>query len=365
MLFWFSSCSVRGADNYQRDDALSALFLMVDGPAAEVNLREGHAKELLRSMSDSFFSVSGPSVDGGSLHGYALTRCDVASHGVERMTVRLAENSYGESHVRLLRLARQEGRHDIKDLTLTIRFEGDFEAAHSKGDNRKIVPGDTVRNTVYALARQHSMETAEDFALHLIEHFLTYNSQVSRVHVEADESVWARLPHGSKPHASAFMRAGNERRSALLTATREATSIRAGVGGLVVMKTSDAAFDNFLHDPYTTLPTESNRILCTVIGADWLYANEEVEFAPVWHGVRQMLLEIFAEHKSKSLQHTLYAMGEAVLNNFENVREIHLSSPEKHFNLVDLAPLGMDNPGTVFLPLEEPSGVMQATLKKK
>ena len=281
------------------------------------------------------------------------------------MSVRLAENSYGESNIRLLRLARQEGRDDVKDLTLTIRFDGDFEAAHAKGDNRKIVPGDTVKNTVYALARQHSMETAEDFALHLIEHFLTYNPQIATVRIEVAENVWARLPHGGKPHPSAFARAGGERRTALLTGTRETTSIRSGVGGLVVMKTSDATFDNFLREPYTTLPADSNRILGAVIQADWLYAKEEdIEFGPVWHGVRQMLVEVFAEHKSKSLQHTLYAMGEAVLNNFINVEEIHLSSPEKHLNLVDLTPLGMDNPGTVFLPLDAPSGTADATLKK-
>ena len=281
------------------------------------------------------------------------------------MSVRLAENSYGESNIRLLRLARQEGRDDVKDLTLTIRFDGDFEAAHRKGDNRKIVPGDTVKNTVYALARQHSMETAEDFALHLIEHFLTYNPQIATVRIETAENVWARLPHGGKPHPSAFARAGGERRTALLTGTRETTSIRSGVDGLVVMKTSDAAFDNFLREPYTTLPADSDRILGAMIQADWLYAKEEdIEFGPVWHGVRQMLVEVFAEHKSKSLQHTLYAMGEAVLNNFTNVEEIHLSSPEKHLNLVDLTPLGMDNPGTVFLPLDASYGTAEATLKK-
>jgi urate oxidase len=280
------------------------------------------------------------------------------------MTVRLAENSYGESQVRLLRLARQEGRNDIKDLTLTIEFDGDFGAAHMTGDNRKIVPGDTMKNTVYAVARQHSLETIEDFALHLIDHFLTYNPQVSRVRIAAAENVWARLPHGGKPHPAAFTRAGTERRTALLSATREATSIHAGVEGLAVMKTSDAAFEGFLRDPYTTLQGETNRILSTVIEADWLYANEQVEFAPVWHGVRQMLLETFAEHKSKSLQHTLYAMGEAVLNNFDDLKGIHLSSPEMHFHSVDLAPLGMDNPGTVFLPLEAPRGVTQATLRK-
>ena len=89
------------------------------------------------------------------------------------MPIRLAENNYGKSRVRLLRVSRQEGRHDIKELALAIRFEGDFEAAHVQGDNRKILPTDTMKNTVYALARQHPIETIERFSLHLIEHFLT------------------------------------------------------------------------------------------------------------------------------------------------------------------------------------------------
>jgi urate oxidase len=261
-------------------------------------------------------------------------------------------------------VARQEGRHDIKELTVAIRFEGDFEAAHTKGDNRKILPTDTMKNTVYALARQHSIETVEEFGLHLVEHFITYNAQVSRVRIKIDEQPWTRLPHGGKPHATAFTRAGGEKRTALLIGTREGTTIRAGVDDLVVLKTTDSAFEDFLRDPFTTLKEDRNRILATAIQADWLYPGDEVEFGPVWHGVRQLLLETFAEHKSFSLQHTLYAMGEAVLNNFENVLEIHLSLPNKHFNLVDLAPLGMDNPAEVFLPTDEPHGSIEATLRK-
>ena len=281
------------------------------------------------------------------------------------MPIRLGENNYGKSRIRLLRVERPEGRHNIKELTLAIRFEGDFETAHTKGDNRKILPTDTMKNTVYALARQHPIETVEDFGLHLVEHFLTYNPQVSRVRIEAAESLWMRLPHGGKPHATAFTRAGEEERTALLNGTREGTEIRAGVANLVVLKTTNSAFENFLRDPYTTLKADRNRILATAIRANWLYPGEDVEFGPVWHGVRQVLLETFAEHKSESLQHTLYAMGEAVLNNFDNVREIHLSLPNKHFNLVDLAPLGMDNPGAVFLPTDEPHGLIEATLRKE
>jgi urate oxidase len=99
------------------------------------------------------------------------------------MAIRLAQNNYGKSRVRLLRVERQEGRHDVKELTLAISFEGDFETAHTKGDNTKILPTDTMKNTVYALARQHPVETVEEFGLHLVDHFLTYNPHVSRVRI--------------------------------------------------------------------------------------------------------------------------------------------------------------------------------------
>ena len=280
------------------------------------------------------------------------------------MAIRLAENSYGSSRIHLLRVAKQQGRHDIRDIALSVRFEGDFEAAHVSGDNRKILPADTMKNTVYALARQHSNEPLENFGLHLIEHFLTYNPQVTRVVVEASENIWVRLPHGGKPHASAFSRAGSEERTPRLNGTRESTQVRAGIENLIALKTSDSAFEDFKKDPYTTLQEESDRILSTVVSADWLYTGEEPEFGPLWHGVRQMLLETFAEHASQSLQHTLYAMGEAILNNLQNVSEIHQPPPSRQFHLADLTPLGMDNPGTVFLPADEPQAAIEATLKK-
>src|SRR5262249_37044681 len=169
------------------------------------------------------------------------------------MAIKLGANNYGKSRVRLLRVMKQQGRHDIKELTIRIRFEGDFESAHTQGDNRKILPTDTMKNTVYALARQYPTEAVEDFSSHLIEHFLTYNPQLSRVQVEASENLWTRLILGGKPHATAFARSGDERRTAVLTGTREGTTIRAGIDGLIVLKTTKSAFDGFLRDPYTTL----------------------------------------------------------------------------------------------------------------
>ncbi len=282
------------------------------------------------------------------------------------MVTKLAESSYGESQVRLLRVVRQEGRHDIKEMTIGVTFEGDFDAAHAQGDNRKILPPDTMKNTVYVLARQYPVEAVEDFALHVIEHFLTYNEQVARVRVDASENPWARIQIGAKPHASAFTRpVGLGKRTASLTGTREGTTIRAGIEGLAVLKTAKTAFDGFLRDPYTTLKDGGGLLQWTEISAQWLYDGDEVEFSPLWHGVRQTLLETFAEHDSKSLQHALYGMGEAVLGTFDRIREIHLSLPDKHFRLVDLSPFGMDNPAEVFVPMDEPHGLIEATLRRE
>ncbi len=153
------------------------------------------------------------------------------------MAIKLGANNYGKSGVRLLRVVKQQGRHDIKELTIRLRFEGDFETAHTKGDNQKILPTDTMKNTVYVLARQYPVEAVEEFALHLIEHFLTYNLQVSRVRIEASESLWERMILGGKPHTSAFTRAGDEKRTASLIGTREGTTIRAGIDDLIVLKT--------------------------------------------------------------------------------------------------------------------------------
>ena len=281
------------------------------------------------------------------------------------MAIKLGANNYGKSGIRLLRVVRQQGRHDIKELTIRVRFEGDFETAHTKGENQKILPTDTMRNTVYVLARQYPAEAVEEFALHLIEHFLTYNAQVSRVRIEASESLWSRLVLDGKPHATAFARSGAEKRTATLVGTRERTTVRAGIDDLTVLKTTKSAFEGFLRDPYTTLKEDRDRILSTVIHADWLYEGNETEFSPMWHGVRLAMLETFAEHDSHSLQHTLYAMGEAVLNSYDRIREIYLSLPNKHFNLVNLAPFGMDNPAEVFLPTDEPHGLIEATLRKE
>jgi urate oxidase len=279
------------------------------------------------------------------------------------MAIRLGENNYGKQRVRILQVARRPDRHDVKELTLGIRLEGDFESAHSKGDNRKVLPTDTMKNTVYALAKQNAIGSPEEFSLRLADHFLARNPQVSCVRIEATETLWTRHIVEGKPDPHTFTGSSNEKRTATLTTTRNERALRAGIENLVVLKTTDSAFENFLKDEYTTLKEDRNRILATSIQASWLYREKPPEFDSAWHGVRQALLGAFAGHDSESLQHTLYAMGESVLKKFPGIREIHLSLPNKHYNLADLSPFLLENPKEIFLPTDEPHGLIEATLR--
>lgn len=280
------------------------------------------------------------------------------------MTVTLAGNHYGKSGIRLLRVLRQDDRHDLKDLTLDIQFEGDFEAAHTRGDNTKILPADTIKNTVYALAKMYPSEQVEEFGLKLAEHFLEYNPQVSQARVEAVEQLWSRLVLGGQMQRSAFTRSGSERRTARVVANRQVATIEAGIEELALLKTAGSGFEGYIHDPFTTLPESNNTVLSTSISAGWRYATSEAAFGPCWHGVRRIILETFAEHESLSLQHTLYTIGETVLNNYDDIVEIRLALPNRHCQLVDLKPFGLDNPNEVFLPVDPPHDLIEATLRK-
>lgn len=280
------------------------------------------------------------------------------------MSIHLQENNYGKQRVRLLRLAKGVHQHDIQELTVGIRLQGDFRAAHTVGDNRKILPTDTMKNTVYALARQHPIDPPETFCLHLLNHFLTRNPQVSAADIEAVETLWSRLPVAGKLHRHTFTRSSEETRTASVSGTREAHTVTAGLQGLIVLKTTQSAFEGFLRDEFTTLKETTDRILSTVIQANWLYGEAPLDFDATWQGVRQLMLETFADHDSLSVQQTLYAMGEAVLNKFAVIRQIHLSLPNKHYLPVDLSPFHLDNPGQIFLPTDEPHGLIEAKLQR-
>src|SRR5258708_28407117 len=168
------------------------------------------------------------------------------------MSTTLIENDYGAARVRLMKVRRMQDRHDLKELCVGIQFEGELKSSYTGGDNRWILPADTIKNTVYALAKLYTIEQIEEFAQQLVNHFLTDNAQVKRVRVDIAEHLWTRIPFGGKQHPWSFTPAGPERRTVVVTGTRETVFIEAGIENLEGVKNTRSGFERYVHDPFTT-----------------------------------------------------------------------------------------------------------------
>ena len=280
------------------------------------------------------------------------------------MSFELVANNYGKSRVRLVRVTRNTPQHEITDISVDIQFEGDFDAVHTKGDNSKVLPTDTMKNTVYALAAQQPVGEIEHFGARLVSHFLSNNSQISAVKVGISEHLWSRIISDNKPHPTAFISGGNERRTATVNGTRERTTVSAGIEGLLVLRTAGSAFAGYMKDAFTTLPETRDRIFATILQAGWDYRVQDASFGLCWRTVRKALLEVFANHPSESVQHTLYAMAEAALEQCDQLSEIRLSMPNKHHLAFDVSRFGIHNRNEIFVPTDEPYGLIEATLRR-
>jgi urate oxidase len=277
----------------------------------------------------------------------------------------LTHSAYGKSRVRLVQVARRGDRHDLRDLTVAIRFEGDYDESFTEGDNSGVLPTDTMKNTVYALAAEHPVEEPETFGVALARRFLDRNPRLVRVRIDLEEHPWGRIPIGGREHGQAFTRSGSDARTASVQGKRRGLTIGAGVKRLVILKTSHSAFSGFLRDEYTTLPETEDRLFATSMTATWRYRSDDLRFGATWKAVRRTLLEAFAEHESRSVQHTLHAMGQAVIDSVDEVDAIRLVMPNKHHLPVDLSRLGLANRNEVFVPTDEPYGLIEATLVRR
>jgi urate oxidase len=281
------------------------------------------------------------------------------------MSVRIVHDNYGKSRVRLIKVARSGDRHELQNLTFNIALEGDFEAIHTRGDNSLCLPTDTMKNTVYALAGQaQEIEQIEAFGQRLASHFLDNNQQISRVIIDIFETKWQRMIFDGEEHDHSFVKGGSEKRTANIAATRDAVTIESGVEDLIVLKTTRSGFVGYIKDALTTLPETTDRILSTAMKATWRYSTPEAATDGAFHAIRRTIFKVFAEHDSLSVQHTLYAMGEKILADFDAVEEISFSLPNIHCIPIDMTKFGQVNDNRIFVPTDEPHGLIEARLAR-
>lgn len=279
------------------------------------------------------------------------------------MSVRLECSNYGKSMVRLLRVRRTPGRHDVHEWTVAVRFEGGYEAAHRTGDNCDVLPTDTMKNTVYAKAAETRATTPEAFGLELARFFVSRSTTASCVEISVSERPWARMAPGGAAHEHAFAAGSGDTREARIRVSKGEVVLEGGIEGLLVMKTTKSAFAGFPRDEFTTLPETNDRILRTIVCARWHWTGNES--APErFDDVRRLLLDTFADHDSRSVQETLFAMGQAVLEGVPEVADIRLSMPNRHCLPIDMTRFGLENRNDIFVVTDEPYGLIEATLRR-
>jgi urate oxidase len=276
------------------------------------------------------------------------------------MSIVLGANNYGKAEVRVLKVTRTPGRHEIRELNVDVALEGDFEACHTHGDNAGLLATDTMRNTVYAFAKRHPIDSLESFGRALVEHFVHTGPTVSRARVRMRQLPWERLDD----HEHAFQRGGGGTRVATVSGDGSDLRVSAGIDDLVVLKTTASGWEGYLHEQYTTLPETDDRILSTVITATWDYGDADVDFEATWRSVRDGILETFGDHYSPSVQFTLHRMGEATLAAHPEIDRIRLSLPNRHYLLFDLGRFGLANDNEIFQATSDPYGLIEGTVER-
>jgi urate oxidase len=284
--------------------------------------------------------------------------------------VQLGANRYGKAEVRVMRVARGAGPGGgdvIRDWNVSTSLSGDLAATHLTGDNSAVLATDTQKNTVYAFAQELGPVPPEVFAMQLAAHFVETQLQISRARVAVQEYGWA--PVGESRHS--FARTGELTRGCrVVHDSGSGVSVVAGIENLIVLNTTNSEFWGFPRDEYTTLEETRDRMLATQVSAWWRYrgaglrgvAAGEVDWDAAFGAAREALLAAFSETYSYSLQQTLYAIGERIIEAAPDVCEVRLALPNKHHFIVDLGPFGLDNENEVYYAADRPYGLIEGTV---
>ncbi|MEU3998655.1 factor-independent urate hydroxylase [Streptomyces fungicidicus] len=285
------------------------------------------------------------------------------------MPTTLGQNQYGKAENRVVRITRDGATHHIKDLNVSVALSGDMEEVHYSGSNASVLPTDTTKNTVYAFAKEHGIESAEQFGIHLARHFVTSQEPIRRARIRIEEYAWERIgTPGEGEHS--FVRKGQETRLAQITFDGEEWEVVSGLKDLTVMNSTDSEFRGFVKDGYTTLQETRDRVLATSVSGRWRFNwTGDGQRTPDWETsyeeTRKHLLQAFAETYSRSLQQTMYRMGARIIDHRDEIDEVRFSLPNSHHFLVDLEPFGLKNDtadGAVYFASDRPYGLIEATI---
>jgi urate oxidase len=277
----------------------------------------------------------------------------------------LTSTEYGKSRIRLTKVEAHPGGSRVRELAVSLLLRGEFGEAYRHGENSKIIATDSMKNTVQVFAHRDALDGIETFARRLGRHFLETYAHVDRVEVEIEEVAWVPLPTPGEPEPDVFSRAGSSIWTASVVVERGSTArVSEGVRDLELFRSSGSSFSGFIRDEWTTLPETQSRAVATNLAARWHYGAAGATPEQPRQKILNSLVQTFAVHGSKSLQHTLHAMGQAALSGCDAIERIWLCLENKHLLPFDASVFGIAGQGELYTPIDEPSGRITGELER-
>ncbi|KAM3430097.1 hypothetical protein MY4824_007855 [Beauveria thailandica] len=287
---------------------------------------------------------------------------------------------YGKDNVRLFKTHRdpKTGMHTVTETVVCVLLEGAIETSYTQADNSVVVATDSMKNTVFILAKQHPVTPPELFAATLGAHFLEKYSHIHVANVDIATKRWVRMHVDGRPHPHSFVKEGEEKRNVRARVSRSGgIAVNSGLSDLTVLKSTGSAFHGFVRDDFTTLPETWDRIMSTDVDASWDWSvfpdlaavrDAAPEFDRAHEAARNITFKRFAEDNSASVQATMYKMSADILEAVPNVTKVYYSLPNKHYFELDLSwHKGIKNTGKdaeVYVPQSNPNGLIKVEVSR-
>ncbi|KAH7308091.1 uricase [Stachybotrys elegans] len=293
---------------------------------------------------------------------------------------RVSAARYGKDNVRVYKVHRDAatGVQTVTEMTVCCLLEGEIETSYTKADNSVVVATDSIKNTIYILAKQHPVNPPELYASILGSHFIEKYAHIHVANVKIVVNRWIRMEVDGKPHPHSFIKDGGETRNVEARISRkDGIVINSSIADLTVLKSTGSAFHGYVQDEFTTLRETWDRILSTDVSATWKWSTfadlKAVEasvpkFDAAWESARNTTLKLFAEDESASIQNTMYKMCESILEQVPDVAAVTYELPNKHYFELDLSwHNGLQNTGKdaeVYAPQSGPNGLIRCEVSR-
>ena len=276
----------------------------------------------------------------------------------------LASNRYGKGRVRTMRVDRRGHQNTVREMTLEVMLEGDFERAYTNADNRAVIATDTIKNIVNIVAREEVESGAETFCQAVAKRFLDAYAHIESVTVTGQETRWRRMVIDGVAHPHGFTLDGNGKPIVRLVQTRAERRMESGIEDFTFMKSTGSGWTDYLIDEFTTLQQTTDRIAATSMNASWLWSDRPADYLEQNEKLMQTMIELFVTSYSAGMQDSLYRMAEAALAAVPEISEISLACPNKHYLPVDLSRFGALADNMVFTPTDEPHGQIECVVAR-